>query len=75
MWYRAESGVRPREVDETISETSVFLRRNIREEQREAEGETVTVYTYEETKVPKEVYPIIAQQQADIDYLSMLVEE
>lgn len=74
MWYRTEGGVKPREVDTEISNEVVFLRRNIREEQREAEGESVTVYVYEETKIPKALYPVFEQQQADIDYLTMIVE-
>ncbi len=74
MWYKTEGGVRPKEVDETISDTSVFLRKNIEEVQREAEGETVTVFVYDELKIPKELYPVFEQQQADIDYLTMIVE-
>lgn len=74
MWYKTEGGVRPKEVDETISDTSVFLRKNIEEVQREVEGEIVTVFVYDELKIPKELYPVFEQQQADIDYLTMLVE-
>lgn len=74
MWYKTEGGVRPEEVDETISDTSVFLRKNIEEVQREVEGETVTVFVYDELKIPKELYPVFEQQQADIDYLTMIVE-
>lgn len=73
MWYRSESGVKPQEVKE--GKSVVYIRKNITEERREVDGETVTVWAYDECKVPKEIYPIIAQQQADIDYLSMLVEE
>ena len=74
MWYKTEGGVRPKEVDETISDTSVFLRKNIEEVQRDVEGETVTVFVYDELKIPKELYPVFEQQQADIDYLTMIVE-
>ncbi len=74
MWYKTEGGVRPKEVDETISDTSVFLRKNIAEVQREIEGETVTAFVYDELKIPKELYPVFEQQQADIDYLTMIVE-
>lgn len=74
MWYKTEGGVRPKEVDETISDTSVFLRKNIEEVQREVEGETVTFFVYDELKIPKELYPVFEQQQADIDYLTMIVE-
>lgn len=74
MWYKTEGGVRPKEVDETISDTSVFLHKNIEEVQRDVEGETVTVFVYDELKIPKELYPVFEQQQADIDYLTMIVE-
>ena len=72
MWYRTEGGVRPQEVDETISNEYVFLRRNIEEAQREVDGETVTVWVYDETKVPKDVYPLFEKQQADIDFISAI---
>ena len=74
MWYRTEGGVRPAAVDKESSKTSVFIRKNITEEQREVDGETVIVYVYDEMKLPKELYPVFEQQQADIDYLTMLVE-
>mgnify|MGYP000938160497 CR=1 FL=1 len=74
MWYKTEGGIRPKEVDETISDTSVFLRKNIEEVQRDVEGETVTVFVYDELKIPKGLYPAFEQQQADIDYLTMIVE-
>ena len=72
MWYRTEGGVRPQEVDETISKEFVFLRKNIEEEQREVEGETVTVYVYDEMKIPKDMYPLFEKQQADIDFISAM---
>lgn len=72
MWYRSESGVKPQEVQE--GKSVVYIRKNITEEQREVDGETVIVYVYDEMKLPKELYPVFEQQQADIDYLIMLVE-
>ena len=72
MWYGSESGVKPQEVQE--GKSVVYIRKNITEEQREVDGETVTVYVYDEMKLPKELYPVFEQQQADIDYLTMLVE-
>lgn len=74
MWYTTEGGIRPKEVDDTISKEVVYLRKNIREEERQTEGETITVFVYEEITIPKDVYPLFAQQKADIDYLEMLVE-
>lgn len=54
------------------------MRRNIEEVAREQDGETVTMFEYEECKVPKEswgLYLELAQAKADIDYLNMITEE
>lgn len=72
MWRKTENTIRPAEVEE--GKSVMYLHRNIREEQRETDGETQTVYVYDELKVPKELYPILEQQQADIDYLTMIME-
>lgn len=57
-WYKSESTIRPDEVDTTSSKTSVYLRRNIVEKQRESEidGEMQMYYEYEEAKLTKEEY-------------------
>ena len=72
MWRKAENTIRPEVVEQ--GKSVVYIRKNITEEQREVDGETVTVYVYDEMKMPKELYPVFEQQQADIDYLTMLVE-
>ena len=72
MWRKAENTIRPEAVEQ--GKSVVYIRKNITEEQREVDGETVTVYVYNEMKLPKELYPVFEQQQADIDYLTMLVE-
>ncbi|MBR3518215.1 MAG: hypothetical protein IKO10_18070 [Lachnospiraceae bacterium] len=72
MWRKAENTIRPEAVEQ--GKSVVYIRKNITEEQREVDGETVTVYVYDEMKLPKELYPVFEQQQADIDYLTMLVE-
>lgn len=72
MWRKTENTIRPAEVEE--GKSVMYLHRNIVEEQREVDGETQTVYVYEELKVSKELYPILEQQQADIDYLTMIME-
>lgn len=60
MWYKAESTELPTVIDDTSSRVYVYVRKNIKEEQRadEVTGETVTVYVYDEIKIPKEVYEI-----------------
>lgn len=72
MWRKAENTIRPESVEQ--GKSVVYIRKNIQEEQREVDGETATVYVYDEMKLPKELYPVFEQQQADIDYLTMLVE-
>ena len=72
MWRKAENTIRPEAVEQ--GKSVVYIRKNITEEQREVDGETVTVYVYDEMKLPKGLYPVFEQQQADIDYLTMLVE-
>lgn len=72
MWRKAENTIRPEAVEQ--GKSVVYIRKNIQEEQCEVDGETVTVYVYDEIKLPKELYPVFEQQQADIDYLTMLVE-
>ena len=72
MWRKAENTIRPEAVEQ--GKSVVYIRKNITEEQRKVDGEVVTVYVYDEMKLPKELYPVFEQQQADIDYLTMLVE-
>lgn len=59
MWYKAESSELPSTIDDTSSRVYVYVRKNINVEQRTDEsGETITVYVYDEIKIPKEVYEI-----------------
>ena len=74
MYVYAESSVRPEPVVMESSAVYNYVRRNIQEDEREENGETVTVFTYEEEKVRKEnweLYEEVAQQRADIDFLAM----
>ena len=52
-WKHAESTNRPLELDTTISKVYNFVRKNIVEKQVETEGETITMYEYDELMVPK----------------------
>ena len=78
-WYRSESTVMPEETDLTSSKVYNYVRRNIEEEEREdEEGETITMYAYDEAKVLKAdwgIYTDLTQAQADIDYLNMITED
>lgn len=75
-WYSVQSCVRPEETDLTSSKVYNFIRRNIVETEVEQEdGSILTVYDYEESKIPKEswgLYLESIQARADIDYIRMM---
>lgn len=77
MWYIGESTEYPILKDDTSSCNWIYVRRNVRTEQRtdEATGETVTVYIFEEMKVPRdewELYKAVERNAANIDYIAMM---
>lgn len=77
MWTTVESMFEPELTDSTTSRNWIYVRRNVRTEQRtdEATGETVTVYIFEEMKVPRnewELYKAIERNAANIDYIAMM---
>ena len=77
-WYKSESAIMPLDTDTTSSEVYNYVRRNIETEEREENGETITMYVYEEAKVLKAdwgLYLDLSQAQADIDYLNMITED
>lgn len=77
-WRKVESMNEPSEYDLTSSKKYNYVHRNIKEEEKEHDGESYKVYTYEEAKVVKDdwgVYQDLVQAQADIDYLNMITEE
>lgn len=76
-YHIAESLVRPKELQVGI--TTVWFRKNIKEEQRtdEMTGETFTMYVYEEAKLSKDEALVYlteteAKNAANIDYISMM---
>lgn len=75
-YYPSESDTMPNEIDITSSPTTVYLRRNIRAEERKdvETGETRTVYVYDEAKISRQEYDNYMQgkTQADIEYLYMM---
>ena len=77
-WDKVESTVMPLEIDTESSDMFNYVRKNIEEVQREEEGETITMYVYDEAKVLKAdwgIYTDLTQAQADIDYLNMITED
>ena len=75
-YYQSESDTMPDEIDTTSSPTTVYLRKNIRtEERQDIETETSrTVYVYDEAKAARQDYENYMQgkTQADIEYLYMM---
>lgn len=69
-WKRSESNTRPEEIDTTSSESTVYLRRYIEEEERE-EG---IFFVYEECQISKEEWIIEQTQQntADTQYMAIM---
>lgn len=76
MWITAEATFEPDAVDITTSKVYNYVRRNIREEQREdEEGNSYTVWVYEEMRVAKdewEPYKSVERNIANIDYIAMM---
>lgn len=68
MWYKAQGMEIPSTIDETSSQVYVYVRKNISAEQRTAEnGETKTIYVWDEAKVPKEIFDIFkAQTESEV---------
>ena len=59
MWYYVESKSYPALIDTTSSKKWVYVRRNIEEHEREDErGIKEIFYSFEEQKVPKDVWGI-----------------
>ena len=74
-WYNGESTVNPALIDTNSSKKYVYVRRNVEQHERENEhGETETYYTFEEYKIPKDVYSIFEKQRSDIDYIAMMTD-
>lgn len=77
FYCKAESNILPLEVDVLSSPTTVFLRKNIKEEERiDLETkERKTIFVYEEAKISQQKYNnyIMEKNQADIAYLSMIM--
>lgn len=65
-WYSGESTVNPALIDANSSKKYVYVRRNVEQHERidEMTGDTVIYYTFEEMKIPRDVYDIFAKTDA-----------
>ena len=75
-YKQVESDTMPEEIDTMSSPTTVYLRKNIRtEERQDIETKTTkTVYVYDEATIPRDEYNayLTGKTQADIEYLYMM---
>ena len=75
-YYKSESDTMPEEIDTSSSPKTVYLRKNIRAEERKdpETGETHTVFVYAEAKMPRQEYVdyLSGKTQADVEYLYMM---
>ena len=63
MWYKAQGMEMPSTIDETSSQVYVYVRKNINVEQKTNEnGNTETIYVWDEAKIPKEIFDIFKAQ-------------
>ena len=70
-WYQSESTIKPTETCLDWSPRNVYLHRNIRQEEREdIDGHTVTMWIYEEAKLPRADYAIYAAEQTAEDIIA-----
>lgn len=76
-FYKTESLTRPLDVDTESSAHYNYVRQNIEEVEREENGQSITVYIYDECKIPKEswaLYLTTVQNTADIEYIAAMTD-
>lgn len=75
-YRKSESDTMPIEIDTASSPTTVYLRKNIRAEERKDHetGETRKVFVYDEAKMSRLEYVdyLSEKTQADVEYLFMM---
>jgi len=74
-WFKTESTIRPKEIDTLSSPTTVYLRKNIQEIEREDFNEQKTIiYKYDEAALTFTEYQtyLIEKQKSEIDYIAMM---
>lgn len=76
-WYKSSSMTKPKTIDDTISKKWVYVRRNIVEYERENEFNSdikEKFYSFEEIKIPKDVYSIFEFEKSNSDRLNNIEE-
>ena len=75
-WQKSESYVMPLEIDCTLSDSGVYLRKNIRTEQVEDDENVNTKYVYDETILPNDFrYNILDMDEYKAKLLEDLKKE
>lgn len=73
MCKKVQSTVKPEETDTTSSSKYNYVRSNIKEvTEHDEDGNSITYYEYEETKIPKDQYDIYTQAQKNADTISYI---
>lgn len=72
-WHKSQSGTEPEEI--LVAKTTVFIRKNVEEKEREIEDEKETYFEYDEAILTKAEYAqyLAETNRADIDYICMEV--
>jgi hypothetical protein len=75
-WYKSTSTKMPTNVDDSTSKKWVYVRRNIEKVEQENvfTHETETYYSFEETKIPKEVYMVFEAEKSNSERLNDIEE-
>lgn len=76
-WRKLQCDTMPELIDTTSSSVVNYMRRNITQKTIEVEGETKTVYEYEEIKINKSEWDMFQQtidNEANIDYIAMMLD-
>lgn len=70
-WHRNESNSKPIELE--FAKTTIYLRKNIEEVEREREDRKETMYEWDEAAFTKAEYAqyLSEKNKADIDYICM----
>lgn len=58
QWYKSESKCYPIEIDTESSNTYNYVRKNIEVKTETIEGDTITIYVFDECKIKKEDWDI-----------------
>lgn len=78
MWYYSEATTPPRQIDDTSSKKVVYITKDVEEFEREIDGETITMYRWQEQKIKKEdweLYQSVLSNTSDISDLTDAVIE